>query len=55
MTVQEIYEAARQIAPSDAMRAVQKAETDEARAFYGYIAQMNLQRAQKAVIEKNLF
>lgn len=53
--LQELYEVARNIAPSEAMRAVQAAETDEARAFYGYIAQMNLQRAQKVAIEKNLF
>lgn len=55
MTVQELYEVARNIPPSEAMRAVQKAETDEERRFYGFIAEMNLQRAQKAAIEQNLF
>lgn len=55
MTIQELYELAREILPSAAMRAVQAAETDEERRFYGFIAEMNLQRAQKIAIEKNLF
>ena len=55
MTIQEIYKAAREIDPATAMRAVQRAETDEERQFYAYIADMNLQRAQKAVIEAHLF
>lgn len=55
MTIQEIYAAALQVTPHEAMRAVQNAETDEARVFYAYVANMNLQRAQKIAIEKNLF
>ena len=55
MTIQEIYKVAREIDPAAAMRAVQCAETDEERQFYAYIADMNLQRAQKAVIEAHLF
>lgn len=55
MTIQEIYAAVLQVTPHEAMRAVQKAETDEERGFYAYVADMALQRAQKAVIEANLF
>lgn len=55
MTIQEIYAAVLQVTPHEAMRAVQEADTEEARMFYAYVADMALQRAQKAVIEANLF
>ena len=55
MTIQEIYKVAREIDLASAMRAVQCAETKQKRQFYAFIADINLQRAQKAVIEAYLF
>jgi len=34
---------------------VQKADSDEERRFWAFIAEMNLQRAQKDVIKENKF
>lgn len=53
--LKKLYETAKQVPPSKAMRLVQQATSDEERRFYGFIAEMNLQRAQKEVIQKNLF
>lgn len=50
-----LYKAACQIPPSIAMRAVQCAEDDAERAFYVFLADMNLQREQKKVVERDLF
>ena len=50
-----IYRVACTISPSNAMRMVQRAETEEERKFWAYIADMNLQRKQKEVIKNNLF
>lgn len=53
--MEQIYELARSVELSQAMRLVQRAETDEERRFWAYIAEMNLQRAQKEAIKNNLF
>ena len=53
--VTDLYEAARKMPPGEAMRMAQSAETDEERKFWAFIADMNLQRAQKEAIENNLF
>lgn len=53
--LKKLYEEAKNMAPSKAMRLVQQAKSDEERRFYGFIAEMNLQRAQKKAIERNLF
>lgn len=50
-----IYEVAKAMPPSKAMRMVQLAKSDEERKFFAYIADMNLQRTQKEVIKKGLF
>lgn len=51
----KLYEAAKNLDPAKAMRLVQQAQNDEERKFYAFIADMNLQRSQKEVIERNLF
>jgi len=53
--LKELYEKAKNMDPSKAMRFVQQAQDDEERKFYAFIADMNLQRAQKKAIERNLF
>ena len=50
-----LYELARKIAPAAAMRLVRQTQDDEERRFYAFIAEMNLQRAQKIAIKNNLF
>lgn len=53
--LKQLYEIARNTEPNQAMKLVQRAEDDEERRFYAFIAEMNLQRAQKKAIERNLF
>ena len=53
--LKQLYDTAKNMEPSRAMRYVQMASTDEERKFYAFIAEMNLQRAQKKAIERNLF
>lgn len=53
--LKELYEIAVQVKPSMAMRMLQEAQTEEERKFYAFVANMNLQRAQKEAIERNAF
>ena len=41
--------------PFLALQLAREAESDEERNFYGRISDMNLQRAQRLVIERKLF
>lgn len=50
MTIEQIYELARSVEPNQAMRMVQQVESDEERRFWAFVAEMNLQRRQMAVI-----
>ena len=50
-----LYQEARKIEPAVALKLVQAAQSDEERYFYAHIHNMNLQRAQKLAIERNLF
>lgn len=54
-TAENLYQVAREIPPGVALEAARQAESDEERNFYAFISDMNLQREQKKVIEKNLF
>lgn len=51
----KLYEQATKMEPHEALRLVMQADTDEERKFFNYIANMNVQRRQKEVIERNLF
>ena len=53
--LERLYEMAVKMPPSEAMRLVAQAKSDEERRFYAYIMNMNLQRNQKIAIERNLF
>ena len=53
--METLYEMAVKLDPVEAMRLANKSKTHEERCFYVYIVNMNLQRKQKEVIEKNLF
>ncbi len=53
--LKRLYDLARKIAPGNALDLVRKAESDEERNFFAFIADMNLQREQKKAIERNLF
>lgn len=53
--IRSLYETARKIDPATAMRLVQQTQDDEERRFYAFVAEMNLQRAQKIAIKNNLF
>lgn len=55
MGKQGLYELAVKMEPSESMRLAMVAKSDEERRFYAYIVNMNLQRRQKEVIEKNIF
>ena len=44
--LKELYEAARTIAPGEALEMVRLAESDAERNFYAFISDMNLQRQQ---------
>ena len=51
----DLYELAKNIDPGKALTLMRNAKSVEERNFYVYIADMNLQRSQKTVIERNLF
>lgn len=53
--LKNMYETAKEIEPHKAMHMIMDAKTDEERKFYTYIHDMNLQREQKKVVERNLF
>lgn len=53
--LKELYQTAREIPPGVALEMVRRAESDEERNFFAFISDMNLQREQRKVIEKNLF
>lgn len=53
--LKELYEKAIQVDPNAALRQMQAAETEEERKFYAFLVDMQLQRAQKKVIEQKLF
>lgn len=53
--LKKLYEAAKNLDPGNIMRCINQAESDEERKFLAFIADMNLQRAQKQAIERNLF
>lgn len=53
--LKHLYDAAKKIAPGNALDSVRKAKSDEERNFFAFIADMNLQREQKKAIERNLF
>lgn len=53
--LKELYQTACSIPPGVALEMVRRAESNEERNFFAFIADMNLQREQKKVIEKNLF
>ena len=51
----KLYQAACSIPPGEALEMARHAESNEERNFFAFIADMNLQRAQKKAIEMNLF
>ena len=51
----KLYQAACSIPPGEALEMARRAESNEERNFFAFIADMNLQRAQKKAIEMNLF
>ena len=51
----KLYEVAVGLDPSTLLRLVQRSNSDEERKFFAQIADMNLQRVQKQVIEEKLF
>lgn len=53
--VNSLYNIARTITCNDAMHLINEAESDEEIRFWSFVHNMNLQRAQKIAIEKNLF
>lgn len=55
MNLKQLYEAAREVEPNQALRHVMTADSNEERRFFAFVANMNLQRRQQQVIEKNLF
>lgn len=53
--IRDLYVRARSLLPGDALAAARNAESDEERNFFAYVADMNLQRAQKKAVEQDLF
>ena len=51
----DLYETARRIDHAIALNMIREAESEEERNFWSYIADMNLQRAQKAAIEREKY
>ena len=51
----KLYETAKSLGHANALDFARKAESEEERKFFAYIADMNLQREQRKAIEKNLF
>ena len=47
---QELYETARRIDHATALNMIREADNEEERNFWAYIADMNLQRAQRAAL-----
>lgn len=50
-----LYEAARAIDQAAALDMIRNAQTAEEERFWTYIADMNIQRAQREAIERNVF
>ena len=50
----KLYETAKSLGHANAIDFARKAESEEERKFFAYIADMNLQRAQRAVIEQEV-
>lgn len=51
----DLYEKAKAMEPQELIKYIKEAKSDEERIFYASIANLELQRRHKEVIEKNLF
>ena len=53
--LKNLYNIAKKIGHANALNLARHAESQEERNFFAYIADMNLQRKQKQVVERNIF
>lgn len=51
----ELYEKAKTMSPQEIIKHIKEAKSDEERIFYASIANAELQKRHREVIEKNLF
>lgn len=53
--IKELYEKSKKLGHANALNLARNAESEEERDFFVFIANMNLQHAQKKAIENNWF